>query len=62
MVSVRIVVQRQTDETKRKENNQVPVIVLTGFLGAGKTTLLNRISTEQRGQIFTVILNKFGEE
>jgi G3E family GTPase len=62
MVVVRIVVQRQTDERKMQENNQVPVTVLTGFLGAGKTTLLNRILTEQHGQKNAVIVNEFGEE
>ncbi len=44
-----------------KQNDPIPVTVLTGFLGSGKTTLLNRILTEQHGQIIAVIENEFGE-
>lgn len=40
---------------------QIPVLVLTGFLGSGKTTLVNRILQEQHGKRIAVIENEFGE-
>jgi G3E family GTPase len=41
--------------------NEIPVLLLTGYLGSGKTTLLNRILSNQRGIKFAVIVNDLGE-
>ena len=41
--------------------NQIPVLLLTGYLGSRKTTLLNRILNNRRGIKFAVIVNDIGE-
>ncbi|MFF7578855.1 CobW family GTP-binding protein [Streptomyces sp. NPDC008061] len=39
---------------------QIPVIVLAGFLGSGKTTLLNHLLRHRAGNRIGVIVNDFG--
>ncbi|GGZ46362.1 cobalamin biosynthesis protein CobW [Streptomyces inusitatus] len=41
-------------------SDQIPVIVLTGFLGSGKTTLLNHLLRASRGTRIGAIVNDFG--
>ncbi len=41
--------------------DEVPVLLLTGYLGSGKTTLVNKILTNRKGIRFAVIVNDLGE-
>ena len=40
---------------------EIPVLLLTGYLGSGKTTLVNRILSNKKGIKFAVIVNDIGE-
>ena len=43
------------------EKQNIPVLLLTGYLGSGKTTLVNRILANRKGIRFAVIVNDIGE-
>ncbi|MFE1234554.1 CobW family GTP-binding protein [Streptomyces sp. NPDC058745] len=40
---------------------QIPVVILSGFLGSGKTTLLNHLLRSARGTRIGVMVNDFGD-
>ena len=40
---------------------EMPVLLLTGYLGSGKTTLVNHILSNRKGIRFAVIVNDIGE-
>lgn len=40
---------------------ELPVLLLTGYLGSGKTTLVNKILSNKKGIRFAVIVNDIGE-
>jgi G3E family GTPase len=41
-------------------HQQIPVVVLTGFLGSGKSTLLNHLLHSSRGSRIGAVINDFG--
>ncbi|MEV4231101.1 GTP-binding protein [Streptomyces bobili] len=46
--------------TQRSTPQQIPVVVLAGFLGSGKTTLLNHLLHRSGGSRIGAIVNDFG--
>jgi Putative GTPases (G3E family) len=43
------------------KTNNIPILLLTGYLGSGKTTLVNHILSNKKGIKFAVIVNDIGE-
>ena len=41
--------------------NEIPVILISGYLGAGKTTLINNLLRQPNGKRLAVLVNEFGE-
>ena len=56
-----LLLRTQTEKGNDMELQEIPVLLLTGYLGSGKTTLVNRILTNERGIKFAVIVNDIGE-
>jgi G3E family GTPase len=44
----------------RRQDNKIPITIITGFLGAGKTTILNKL-VESSEKKLALIINEFGE-
>ncbi len=45
----------------KKQQELIPITLLTGYLGAGKTTLINHVLSNQEGYKAAVIVNDIGE-
>ena len=41
--------------------NNIPILIITGFLGSGKTTLLSALLKQETMKNTAVIINEFGE-
>ncbi len=48
------------DGGRTLSHQQIPVVVLAGFLGSGKTTLLNHLLHSSRGSRIGAVVNDFG--
>ena len=46
---------------EKKDQELIPVTIITGFLGSGKTTLLNYILKQQEGLKIALLVNEFGD-
>ena len=46
---------------EKKDQELIPVTIITGFLGSGKTTLLNYILRQQEGLKIALLVNEFGD-
>lgn len=42
-------------------SNQIPILLVTGFLGAGKTTFINKLLKDNPDKKISLILNEFGD-
>jgi len=47
---------------EEKEEINIPVTIITGFLGAGKTTFLNHLLQENTDSRYAIIENEFGAQ